>query len=177
MKTDNCIVDQFKPPMSDMSIQGLVRFIAASSPEYRQKAMDIVMLVGLKMCLPFLEEAVRNDNDADLRNGAMEALVAFGELAVPHLVHLLADENEEVRNFSAVMLGDIGNPKAVEPLIGALGDPDANVRHGAVEALGKIGDVRATIPLQELGKGDFWDQFYSTAALELITRTVAESSF
>ena len=66
------------------------------------------------------------------------------------------------------MLGDIGNPKAVEPLINALQDPGANVRHGAADALGKIGDLRAVIPLQELGKGDPWDEFYSGAALELM---------
>lgn len=151
-----------------MNVSDLVRLIADSSPEYRQKAKDIVLMAGFEVCLPILEAAVRNDEDADLRNGAMEALVAFGEMAVPHLSSLLTDDNEEVRNFSAVMLGDIGNPMAVIPLITALQDQDANVRHGAAEALGKIGDPRALQPLQELGKGDFWDQFYAEAAINLL---------
>jgi HEAT repeat protein len=98
----------------------------------------------------------------------MEALVAFWEMAVPYLTKLLTDDNEEVRNFSAVMLGDIGNSKAVTALIKALRDPEANVRHGAAEALGKIGDARAMEPLQEMANGDMWDQFYSSAALELL---------
>lgn len=171
MTIEKDIKEQSLTAMSGLTLTELVRLIADSSPEYRQKAMDIVTLVGLKVCLPFLEEAVRNDEDADLRNGAMEALVAFGEMAVPHLTKLLTDHNEEVRNFSAVMLGDIGNPKAVMPLITALQDPEANVRHAAAEALGKIGDKRAVIPLQEMNNGDFWDQFYSSAALELIAAT------
>ena len=158
------------PPavLCGLTVEELVRLIADSSPEYRQKALDLVMMVGFKVCLPILEEAVRNNEDADLRNGAMDALVAFGEMAVPHLTKLLTDDNEEVRNFSTVMLGDIGNPKAVMPLIKALQDHDANVRHGAAEALGKIGDYRAVAPLQEMCKGDSWDRFYANAALELL---------
>lgn len=169
MAVDSSINNQSASLMHGASLPDLVRLIADNSTEAKQKAMDIVMLVGLKVCLPILEDAVRNDSDADLRNGAMEALVAFGEMAVPHLSKLLTDDNEEVRNFSAVMLGDIGNPKAVEPLIDALRDPEANVRHGAAEALGKIGDQRAVIPLQEMAASeDMWDQFYSSAALELL---------
>jgi HEAT repeat protein len=168
MATETVNDDQSMAVMHGVTLHELVRLIADNSAGRRQKAMDIVMLVGLKVCLPLLEEAVRNDADADLRNGAMEALVSFGEMAVPHLVKLLEDDNEEVRNFSSVMLGDIGDPKAVPALITALRDPDANVRHGAAEALGKIGDARAISPLQEMAKGDLWDQFYSAAALELL---------
>jgi len=160
--------EQSTAAMCGMNVSDLVRLIADSEPEYRQKATDIILMAGFKICFPILEAAVRNDEDADLRNGAMEALVAFGEMAVPHLTNLLTDDNEEVRNFSAVMLGDIGNSEAVVPLINALRDAEANVRHAAAEALGKIGDNRALAPLQELGKGDFWDQFYSTAAIDLL---------
>lgn len=156
--------------LPDISLPEMVRLIADSSAGHRQNAMDLVMMVGLKVCLPILVDAMRNDGDADLRNGAMEALVAFGEMAVPHLTRLLNDDNEEVRNFSAVMLGDIGNAKAVLSLIDALQDPDANVRHGAAEALGKIGDLSAVPPLQEMAKGDLWDQFYSAAALEMLDK-------
>jgi hypothetical protein len=168
MATEKNHDSQGTSAMCGLTLTELVKIVGDSSPDYRRKAMDIFLMAGFKVCLPILEEAVRNDDDADLRNGAMDALVAFGEMAVPHLTKLLTDNNEEVRNFSAVMLGDIGNPNAVEPLINALQDPHANVRHGAAEALGRIGDVRAVIPLQALSNGDEWDQFYSTAALGLL---------
>ena len=109
-----------------------------------------------------------NHGDAELRTGEMELLIAFGDITVPHLTKLLTDDNEEVRNFSAVMLGDIGNPQAVMPLIDALWDPDENVRHGAAEALVKIGDCRAVPALQTMAEGNLWDRFYASAALELL---------
>ena len=115
-----------------------------------------------------LEEAVRKDRDAALRKGEMELLIAFGDISVPQLTKLLTADNEEVRNFSAVMLGAIGNPQAVMPLIAALRDPEANVRHGAAAALGKIGDCRAVLPLQTLDKGDVRDRLYASAALKIL---------
>jgi len=176
MITDNQIDKLPESALQDITLPELVRLIADSSTEHRQKAMDLVLMVGLKVCLPILENAVRNDSDANLRNGAMEALVAFGEMAVPHLTKLLTDDNEEVRNFSAVMLGDIGNPKAVAALVAALEDAEANVRHGAAEALAKIGDYRAVPPLQKMLKGDFWDHFYADAALQMLAGRVVNST-
>ena len=128
-------------------------------------AMELLLGQGLVANFAVYEAAVRNDDEADLRNGAMEMLVAFGEESVPKLAPLLFDPNEEVRNFSAVMLGDIGSRTAVPQLIEALRDPDPNVSHGAAEALGKIGDSAAVEPLIGLLRGDLWLQFPAVAAL------------
>jgi HEAT repeat protein len=95
----------------------------------------------------------------------MDTFVAFGKESLPALIGFLEDDNEEVRNFACVMLGDIGNRRAVEPLIKALGDKDANVSHSAAEALGKIGDRSALFPLIDLLKGDFWVQFSAISAI------------
>lgn len=131
----------------------------------KPEAMETIRQMGLDAVYAILEMAVRDDDNADLRNGAMEALVAFGGEAVPRLLQLLVDENEEVRNFSAVMLGNIGNHEAVDALVRALRDPDINVRHGAAEALGKIGGTGALAPLVEMLKEDFWLQYPAVVAL------------
>ncbi len=154
--------------LEGISVEQLLLLVADASKECRQKAMDRLLAWGLDAVDSFLDSAVRNDANADLRNGAMEVLVAFGESAVPKLLKLLQDDNEEVRNFSTVMLGDIGSPTAVEPLSEALRDPEANVRHGAAEALGKIGDLRAVEPLREMSRSDFWDNFYALSALSAL---------
>ena len=148
----------------------LLLLIGDAGKGYRLEAMNRVLTLGIEACYEELERAVRNDDKADLRNGAMEALVNFGPAAIPKLVKLLDDDNEEVRNFSTVMLGDIGRREAVGPLIRALDDDDANVRHGAAEALGKIGDSTAVQPLLEMQKGDFWDKSYADAALHLLAK-------
>ncbi len=150
------------------SVEELLVLVADGAQGCRQKALERMLSLGLDVVALSLERAVRDDDHADLRNGAMEVLVEFGELAVPKLVKLLRDDNEEVRNFSTVMLGDIGSPTAVEPLTEALRDPEANVRHGAAEALGKIGDRRAVGPLREMTRSDFWDSFYASAALSAL---------
>jgi HEAT repeat protein len=147
------------------SVEELLYLVGDVDHGCKQKAMDTVLSMGLRANYETLEIALRNDADADLRNSAMEVFVSFGKQAVPKLLMLLRDENEEVRNFSAVMLGDIASREAVGPLINALRDPDANVSHAAAEALGKIGDRTALLPLLELCSGDFWLQYPAVVAM------------
>ena len=56
-------------------------------------------------------------------------------------------KDEYVRWYTARALGEIKDPRAVEPLIAALGDERSDVRQAAAEALGKIKDPRAVEPL------------------------------
>jgi HEAT repeat protein len=147
------------------SVEELLLLIADNEKGYKPEALDRLLAMGLEENYPVFELAVRDDDNADLRNGAMEVLVNFGVESTPKLIKLLEDANEEVRNFSAVMLGDIGRREAVEALIRALGDPDMNVRHSVAEALGKIGDRAAIPPLVNSLKSDFWLQYAAIAAL------------
>ncbi|GFE58556.1 HEAT repeat domain-containing protein [Geobacter sp. AOG1] len=143
----------------------LLLLVGDESKGCKQEALDMLLLRDFDTIYPTLEHGVRNNALADLRNGAMEVLVHFGRQSVPRLVELLHDKDEEVRNFSTVMLGDIASRDAVEPLIAALNDPDANVRHGAAEALGRIGDRSALLPLLKLLREDFWQQYPALAAI------------
>lgn len=147
------------------SVEELLLYIADNEMGYKPEALDRLLSMGLEENYPVFERAVRNDDNADLRNAAMEVLVSFGVESTPKLIKLLEDENEEVRNFSGVMLGDIGRREAVGALIRALGDPDMNVRHSVAEALGKIGDRAATPPLVNSLKSDFWLQYAAINAL------------
>ena len=63
------------------------------------------------------------------------------------LIKALRYNNSYERINAAVVLGKIGDPRAIEPLISALQDSDSDVRQYVVEALGKIGDPRAIEPL------------------------------
>jgi HEAT repeat protein len=47
--------------------------------------------------------------------------------------------DSHVRENAAKALGNIGDPKSIEPLIAALKDDEFNVRKNAAEALGKMG--------------------------------------
>ncbi|MBK5274809.1 MAG: HEAT repeat domain-containing protein [Desulfuromonadales bacterium] len=147
------------------SVEELLLLVADNEKGYKPEAVEMLLAMGFETNYPFFEQAVRDDDNADLRNGAMEILVSFGVKSTPKLIKLLEDPNEEVRNFSAVMLGDIGRREAVGPLILALGDPDMNVRLAVAEALGKIGDRAAIPPLISSLKSDFWLQYAAISAL------------
>lgn len=147
------------------SVEELLLLIGDEDKGWKTEALDRMLEIGLETNYAIIENALRDDDNADLRNGAMEVLVKFGRQAVTMLLSLLRDDNEQVRNFSAVMLGDIGSREAVGHLVQALSDPDINVRHAAAEALGKIGDRGALKPLLGLLKDDFWLQYPAIVAL------------
>lgn len=151
--------------LQERSLPELLLFVGDAERGRKSEALDTIIGRGLEGIYSALEAAVRDNDNADLRNGAMEVLVKFGGEAVPRLSRLLTDGDEEIRNFSAVMLGDIGSRDAVQVLIASLADPDSNVSHSAAEALGKIGDRSALVPLLELLKGDFWLQYPAICAI------------
>ena len=76
-------------------------------------------------------------------------------LACETLLVALKDKDQDVRRYSAITLGEIKDPRGVEPLISVLKDISENMREdisewvrvSAVEALAKIKDPRAIEPL------------------------------
>jgi chemotaxis protein methyltransferase CheR len=118
-----------------------------------------------RIIYPLLEQALRDDADANLRNAAMEVYTALGNRSTPHLLAFFRDKDEEVRNFTCVILGTLGDRQAVPDLVRALADPDLNVKHAAAEALGRMKDPRAVGPLIEVLNSDMWLQFPAAAAL------------
>lgn len=73
------------------------------------------------------------------------------------------------RADAASVLGDIGDPRAVEPLIVALQSPDESLRQAAAGALGDLKDVRAVEPLLSLlTTPDSWTGRAVVIALEKI---------
>lgn len=92
-----------------------------------------------------LSITLRTDKDGIVRREAAKALGLIGEPALESLISALKHESPGTRQAVAIVLGDIGDVKAVEPLIAALKSGD--VGWAAAEALGKIRDTRAVEPL------------------------------
>ena len=61
-----------------------------------------------------------------------------------------SSSNYKVRVQAALVLGKLGDARAVQPLIKALGDENRTVRGIAASALGQIGDPAALDPLRDL---------------------------
>ncbi len=75
----------------------------------------------------------------DQRQATSEAIVKIGIEAVDPLITALQDENRDVREVAAKLLGQIEDGRAVVPLGAALKDQDVGVGAAAIKALGQIG--------------------------------------
>ncbi len=79
------------------------------------------------------------------RTAVMKLGMMGGDQAVRALMQTVQNEQEDliVRGRAALMLGKLGDVRAVDPLIRALEAPGLQTPLHAAEALGKIGDPRA----------------------------------
>jgi HEAT repeat protein len=150
------------------AIRPLLVAVSDDSWAVRQAASEYLAAWAPAELLPVLEHALRRGDDAAMRNAAMEIYVKMAGGAVPSLLELLHDTDEEIRLFSAVMLGGIRDARAAAPLIAALEDTDVNVRHAAAVSLGQARAAGAVPALVRALSDEPWIQFAAIGALGLI---------
>jgi HEAT repeat protein len=150
------------------AIAPLLLAVGDESWGVRQAAIEALAAFPAGALLPALESALRDGEDAGLRNAAMEIYVQLGPVAVDALLALLGDDDEEVRLFAAVMLGSLSESRAVAALVRALSDPNANVGHAAAASLGQIGSPQAVPRLIEALRSEPWLQYPAIHALGAI---------
>jgi HEAT repeat protein len=92
---------------------------------------------------------LRDTNKEKRRQAVMRLGMMRDDQAVGHLIRVLENDFEDVivRGKAALMLGKVGDERAVLPLIKALTAPGYQTPLHAVESLGLLGDTRAIQPL------------------------------
>src|SRR6185503_2764018 len=80
------------------AIMPLLLAVADESWPVRQAATEVLAAFDEHVLLPSLEAALRDDENAGMRNAAMEIYVKMGAAASQALLGLLTDADEEVRN-------------------------------------------------------------------------------
>jgi HEAT repeat protein len=108
---------------------------------------------------------LRDDDNAILRNAAFAALERQGPYAVPYLLKLTLDGNNEVAMFAVQILSAINDGSASQALLPLLDHPDRNIAQSAIEALGNVQAVEAVPALIRLLDADIWLQFAAVSAL------------
>ena len=81
-----------------------------------------------------------NDKDSGFRRACSINLVRLYKFSLIPVIEFLNEGDNTTRSECAWILGEINDPKTVNPLIKALKDDYWNVRFKAVEALGKKGE-------------------------------------
>lgn len=163
-------------------IEGLINTgLTDPEPEVRIQSVIELINIGDEKFIDFLITTLESSDNHIGRTLAAEALGNTARIlkenenilmqqsldkSVVHLIKALNDESYEVRGLSSWALGNIGDPRAVEPLIESLDDSDFIVRRNSVDALGDIGDPRAVEPLiKTLDDESFMGRINSVDAL------------
>ncbi len=104
--------------------------------------------------------------DLAVLNAAIAAAARSRADVLPRLIPLLEEPDEDLRNYVALVLGLLGDSRAVPHLVGLLEDSSVNVRFHAIEALGRIADLAAVESILPIAKAA--DFFLTPAACEAL---------
>ncbi len=114
---------------------------------------------------------LRSD-DAQLRNGAIEALQEMPDAIAPHLSDLLNDDDSDVRIFAVNILGALRFEEAPRLLTEVLRkESHINVCAAAVDALAEVGGMEAIEALEEL-RARFADDAFIVFAVDTAIRRI-----
>jgi HEAT repeat protein len=108
--------------------------------ETRSAAIKALAAIGDPRAIDVLLSALSEPEEQEAREAAIAGLTHIGEPAVPALIDKLNTRLEEYpenheRALAAMILGRIGDRRAVDPLTRALDDPSKEVRKSAKTAL------------------------------------------
>ena len=150
---------------------------ALGDPSWRvRKEATGVLLAGtcdLEL-IGMLVNTLGAHSNAGLRNAAVEALVALGDMAQPVLVAALRDADGDTRKFIVDILGIIGNGDSRAALEALLEDPDLNVATAAAESLGRLAAPESLPSLvRALERPSLWFRYAVLEAIAAIGRPVA----
>lgn len=132
--------------IGDLETDTLIELLKNSNLEERISAVEVLNKRGWK--------PDKNENGAfywiarlkDDKEEATNALIKIGDLAIDPLIKTMNEQyafSYYLRQELMNILGDINNPRAVDPLIKWLNEGDSQERSSAAKALGKVGDSRA----------------------------------
>ncbi|MCH8326952.1 MAG: HEAT repeat domain-containing protein [Candidatus Marinimicrobia bacterium] len=139
-------LEKFPP---EVTVGHLVTATQDEHRAVREAASELLEAVPTEQSLPHLTPLLGHKK-IEVRNLVAALIAKFGAEAVDALVIALKEGNEDVRKFSADILGLAGSDKAVEGLSKAMLDEVANVGVSATEALGKIRSPLALSALMEV---------------------------
>ncbi len=140
--------------------------------EVRQAAAKALGNTGNPEAIPLLMEALHDPfwwYEREVQAGDLfDAIEKMGSAAVESLIEALKDNEGAVRKFAALLLGRIGDDRAIEPLGMALYDLHHDVGKVSAEALVNFGVRSFEILVEALDHPEMWIRIHSVDVLPKI---------
>jgi HEAT repeat protein len=140
--------------------------------EVRQAAAKALGSTQHPAAVPCLMEALRDPfwwYEREIQAGDLfTAIEEMGAMAVDPLIEALKDNEGAVRKYAALVLGRIGDPRAIEPLGMALYDLHHDVGKASAEALAHFGVNSFEILVEALDHPEMWIRIHSVDVLPRI---------
>lgn len=140
--------------------------------EVRQAAARALGNTQHPAALPYLMEAL-NDSfwwyEREYAIGdLLLAIEKMGTAAVDPLIKALHDKEGTVRKFAAILLGKLGDPRAIEPLGMSLYDVHHEVGKASAESLATFGGSSLQILTEALNHPEMWIRIHAIMGLSRI---------
>lgn len=119
-------------------MEPLIKALNDDVPSVRKAAREALTAYGPE-AYPVLRNQLNNYYHDTIRNGCIDLLKLAGSRAVDVLIEGLKNGASGIREESALLLGEIGDPRGREQLVEALTDARIHVRLAAAKALDRFG--------------------------------------
>jgi HEAT repeat protein len=140
--------------------------------EVRQAAARALGDTEHPAALPYVMEALHDSfwwYEREYAAGdLLSAIEKMGEAAVDPLIDALGDKEGTVRKFAAILLGKLGDARAIEPLGMTLYDMHYEVGNASAESLAKFGAPAVGVLIEALSHPELWIRIHSIVALSKI---------
>ncbi len=141
---------------SRTSVHPLIELLQDASPDVRARAAEALGMIGDRTSIEPLVQKIK-DHAAKVQEAAGAALVKFGKASTMPLLNALGLERDKFALKAVLLLlGKIGDPKAVPALIAHLRSSYYIVRQAALTALTRFGGAVVTllVPLLSFNHSD-----------------------
>ena len=148
---------------------------ALGDEDWRVRKETILIVADLELGEDLVEaliDAMEQEDDVGLRNGASEALAGARVDVVTPLSARLPRMNASGRKIALEVIGRTEDPRAVPTLVEHLGNEDANIRVCAAELLGDHSGKESAEALAGCLSGD--DSLLTLAALQSLNKMGAK---
>jgi HEAT repeat protein len=157
----------------DSAMALLMQLRRESDTSVREVIFTTLIRMGDETTVKGLVQLLRED-DAGLRNEAIDALKHMPKTVAKVMHELLEDPESDVRIFAVNILESLRHPDVEIWLIDVIGrDDHVNVCATAVDLLGEVGSPAALLALQHL-KARFTEEPYIQFAADLAIKRILE---